>query len=151
MLQLTKTGEYAVRAMLHLASLPQGTCVQISEVSDTWNVPESFLRKITMRLRRAGLLTSFRGNGGGISLARPASTLTLLDVVEAAEGPLALNACLIRPGECHHDEWCAVHLVWCEAQRALKAVLGSQNLAHLAARSQETRRTLTLSPTTVRR
>jgi Rrf2 family protein len=136
MMQLTMSGEYAVRAMVHLSSLPHGTVVSVAEISRDWDVPVTFLRKIVTKLARGGMITSFRGNGGGIALTRPAEELTLLDVIEAAEGSLALNICLLSPDECHRSPWCAVHVVWCEAQKKLREVLSSRSLADLAGMSR---------------
>jgi len=133
MMQLTMSGEYAVRAMVHLSSLPHGTVVSVAEISRDWDVPVTFLRKIVTKLARAGMITSFRGNGGGSALARPAHELTLLDVIEASEGTLGLNVCLMTPDACHRTPWCAVHTVWCEAQQTLRQVLSRRTLADLAA------------------
>ena len=135
MMQLTKTGEYAVRAVVHLSALPPGSVVSIAEISREWNVPETFLRKIVTKLARARIITSFRGNGGGISLAVQPRELTLLDVIQAIEGNLDLNVCVLSPDACHRSPWCAVHAVWCEAQRKLREVLSSKSLAELAAAS----------------
>ncbi|MBI5472762.1 MAG: Rrf2 family transcriptional regulator [Ignavibacteriae bacterium] len=132
-MQLTMTGEYAVRAMIHLSTLPFGTIIQISEVSKEWNIPENFLRKITAQLAGADLITSQRGINGGIRLSRPPESLTVLDVVEAVEGKIFLNKCLICDGFCPRDEWCQVHTLWEEAQVKLKEILSSKNLAQLAA------------------
>lgn len=132
MFQLTMTGEYAVRAMLHLAALPPDTVALVAEISRTWEVPESFLRKIVGKLARGGLLKTARGNGGGVALARPAREITLFDVVEAADGPLSMNACLTSPEACHRIPWCPVHSVWCEAQQKLREVLSSRTLEDLA-------------------
>jgi Rrf2 family protein len=140
MMQLTMTGEYAVRAMVHLSSLPHGSVVSIAAISREWDVPETFLRKIVTKLAHAGMITSFRGNGGGIALARQARELTLLDVVQATEGELSLNVCLLSPDTCHRTPWCAVHAVWCEAQQKLREVLSSRSLADLAASSLAHRR-----------
>lgn len=131
MLQLTMTGEYAVRAMVHLASLPQGTTAPIAAISRDWDVPETFLRKIVTQLSRGGLIATYRGNGGGIALARRADSITLLDVIECIEGPLALNACISDPLSCHRVPSCAVHLVWHEAQQKLREVLSGRTLADL--------------------
>lgn len=136
MIQLTMTGEYAVRAMMHLAGCPHGTLVQITDVSVRWQIPESFLRKIVPLLTRAGLIRSQRGTGGGIQLAKRAEDLTLLDVIQAAEGEIFLNKCLIAPGMCSMDAGCSVHLVWCEAQKAVKDILTRSSLAELAARAR---------------
>jgi Rrf2 family transcriptional regulator, iron-sulfur cluster assembly transcription factor len=132
MLQLTMTGEYAVRAMMHLATLPPGTTVQIADIAREWDVPEVFLRKIITVLSRGGLVASYRGKGGGVALGREADAITLLDVIECVEGPLALNACLTNPDICHRIPYCAVHSVWHEAQIKLREVLTSRSLADLA-------------------
>jgi Rrf2 family protein len=131
-LQLTMTGEYTVRTMLHLATQPAGAIVQIAEISRQWDIPENFLRKIVQVLAKSRLILSRRGIGGGIELAKPAENITLLEVVEAAEGKLALNKCLVRPGMCRRDPWCAVHLVWCEAQKKMKEILSNKSIAELA-------------------
>ncbi len=138
-MQLTMTGEYAIRAMLHLATLQAGAVAQISEISKHWDIPENFLRKISAQLVNAGLVASQRGIGGGVTLARPATEITLLDVIEAVEGKLALNKCLLCDAFCPRDTWCAVHVVWSEAQQKLKEVLTSKNLAQLAIQSVERR------------
>jgi Rrf2 family iron-sulfur cluster assembly transcriptional regulator len=132
-MQLTMTGEYAVRAMMHLASLPKGTVAQIPDISREWDIPEKFLRKIVAKLTKGGLLLSHRGAGGGISLAKSAGKITLLDVIELIEGPLALNRCLINPQFCGRTKSCTVHLVWCEAKTAMRCILNSRTLAELTA------------------
>jgi len=128
--------------MLHLASQRFGTNVQIAEISHLWDIPENFLRKISAQLSGAGLIISQRGVGGGIALSRPAETITLLDIIEAAEGKITLNKCLNCDNFCPRDSWCAVHLIWAEAQEKLKAVLTSKSLAELAAQSLDRRAAL---------
>jgi Rrf2 family protein len=142
MLQLTMTGEYSVRAMLHLASKPSGAVVQIGEISKHWDIPEEFLRKIVQILSKSGLILSHRGAGGGVELAKPAEEISLLEVIEAAEGKLALNKCLLKVGACPRDAWCAVHQVWSEAQQEMKAILRSKSLAELVAQSAARRQLL---------
>ena len=132
MMQLSMTGEYAVRTMIHLAAVPFGELVQICDISKEWGIPEGFLRKIVAQLSKDGLIRSQRGAGGGIQLSRPAATLTLLEVIEAVEGKVFLNKCLIAPGTCHLDLTCAVHTVWCDAQQALRTILNRKSLAELA-------------------
>ncbi len=132
-MQLTMTGEYAIRAMLHLASLPPGDSTQITEIASLWEIPENILRKIISQLAKAQLIFTQRGIGGGIRLAQPADKLTLLDVIEAVEGKIYLTKCLIGPDFCSRTSWCAVHLVWCEAQQKMKEILSSKSLAELVA------------------
>jgi Rrf2 family protein len=139
------TGEYTIRAMLHLAAKPQGTIAQIYDIAQQWDIPENFLRKIVQLLTKSNLVLSHRGVGGGIELAKPAEEITLLEVIEAAEGKLALNKCLIHAGFCPHDSWCAVHLVWGEVQEAMKEILRRHSLAELARQNLQ-RRQQFLSP-----
>jgi Rrf2 family protein len=131
-MQLTNAGEYAVRAMLSMASKPKGTVFTILDVATEGDIPLPFLRKIVPLLTRSGYLHSSRGIGGGISLAKEADKITLLDVVEAIEGPMMLNNCLFEPQMCHRQPHCAVHLVWREAQDKLKETLGKYSIAELA-------------------
>jgi Rrf2 family protein len=134
-MQLTNAGEYAVRAMLSMALQPKGTVSTILDVAREGDIPLPFLRKIVPLLTRSGYLHSSRGIGGGISLAKEADAITLLDVVEAIEGPMMLNNCLLEPTMCHRQPYCAVHLVWREAQEKLKETLGRYSIAELAASS----------------
>ena len=131
-MHLTMTGEYAIRTVLHLSSLPPGAIAQISDISRTWEIPETFLRKIVARLARAGLVKSNRGVGGGVALARPADQITLLHVIEEVEGPLSLNRCIGEPGFCTHQKSCNVHGLWCETQNVLREALSSRSFAELA-------------------
>jgi len=145
MLHLTMTGEYAVRTMLHLATKRHDTIVPIKEISKQWSIPITFLRKIIQLLCKAGLVISHRGSRGGVALARPAETISLLEVIHAVEGKMVLNACLLHPEACPRSGWCAVRLLWCEAQRNLETTLQTKSLACLAKQSLEKRRQQNLS------
>lgn len=131
MLQLTRDGEYAVRAVLYLASQPPGKVSHIQEIADAQDVPKSYLSKIMQHLTRAGLVKSRRGASGGFHLALPAQDITLRETIEAVEGPIFLNVCLIRKGECKRDGFCPVHPVWKEAQSKLFEVLEGKTMADL--------------------
>jgi Rrf2 family protein len=139
-MQLTMSGEYAIRTMIHLSLVGDGAMAQISDISKEWEIPEHFLRKISAQLSGAGLITTYRGLGGGITLARPARNITPLEVIEAIEGTIALNKCLLHQGFCPRDRWCAVHRLWAEAQEKLKEVLSSKTIAELAAESLRAKR-----------
>lgn len=140
MLQITRDGEYAVRAIVYLASQPEGKVSLISEISEVQEVPKSYLSKIMQHLVRSGLAKSRRGAKGGFVLARPADQITLRQTIEALEGPIHLNVCLIKKGECHRDDLCPVHPVWKEAQRVLIEVLDSKTMADLARDAEEIKR-----------
>jgi Rrf2 family iron-sulfur cluster assembly transcriptional regulator len=131
MLQITRDGEYAVRAVLHMAARPAGSLSLISEIAEAQEVPRSYLSKIMQHLVRAGLVKSRRGAKGGFSLARRPEEITLRQAIEAIEGPIFLNICLIKKGECHRDDFCPVHQVWIEAQKKLFEVLDGKTMAQL--------------------
>lgn len=140
MLQLTRDGEYAVRAVVFLAGQPEGKVSLINEISEVQEVPKSYLSKIMQHLTRAGLVKSRRGARGGFMLARPAGSITLREAIEAVEGPIFLNVCLIKKGECHRDDLCPVHPVWKEAQKKLMEVLDGKTLADLVKDAESIRK-----------
>jgi len=131
------SGEYAIRAMLHLAGEDLNKNVQIQDISKKWDIPENFLRKIIPLLAKVGLVMSVRGSGGGIKLAKSPNKITALDVIEAVEGKIFLNKCLFSDDICDRSKWCSMHEVWEEAQESLKNVLKNKSIAQLAATNSE--------------
>jgi Rrf2 family protein len=135
-MQLTRAADYAVRVMIHLAGLPSGSRVQRAALAQATDVPESFMSKVLQSLVRARLIASRRGVDGGFELISSPETTSLLNVVEAIEGPIQLNFCL-QPGDsCERHTWCPAHSVWAEAQAAMTAVLKRVSVAELAQRSR---------------
>jgi Rrf2 family protein len=136
-MQLTRAADYAVRVMIHLAGLPPSTRVSRSDLSAAAECPEQFLSKVLQHLTRAGLMISHRGNTGGFELESSHRSATLLEVVEAIEGPIKLNLCLTSDHGCNRQGWCPAHPVWARAQQAMIEVLSSANIADLARRAAE--------------
>lgn len=132
MLKLTRAGDYAVRAILYLAVQPDGDRCDREKMAQAQEIPLSFLSKILQRLTAAGIIRSYKGACGGFCLARPADSITLLEVVQAVEGPLALNACLFDGETCHRRSTCPAHLVWADLQGEVKKALASVTFAQLA-------------------
>lgn len=118
--------------MIHLASLKPGTRISLPEMAEAVEVPEHFLSKVLQMLCRRGLIQSHRGASGGFELAADAKMISILDVVEAMEGPIQLNVCLGEYGVCGRKTWCPAHKVWVEAQNALVEVLRRASIANLA-------------------
>ncbi len=138
-MQLTRAADYGIRAMVHLAGLPVGSRAGITELAKAAEVSEAFLTKVLQRLVPSGLVVSHRGPGGGFALNAPASEISLLQVVEAIEGPIQLNLCTgksIAAPACERQSWCAVHLVWQHAQAKLREILGAASLEGLARESE---------------
>ncbi len=136
-MQLTRAADYAIRVMIHLASLPPGERASRSELAEAAECPEQFLSKVLQSLTRAGLVISHRGNTGGFELPRIRRNATILDVVEAIEGPLRLNVCLGSDHGCERQEACPTHRVWQSAQDALASVLRGATIESMARESVE--------------
>jgi len=130
-LQLTRGGEYAVRAMTYLAERPVGAISSLHDVGRERDIPESFLAKIFQSLVHGGLVVSQRGARGGFSLARPAAEISVREVIEAVDGPIALNGCVLWPDDCRRSADCRMHDVWLLAQRRMMDVLDGVTLAEL--------------------
>ena len=130
-MELSRQADYAVRAMVDIAAFPHGERVLTSEIARRQQIPETFLPRIVAALNRAQLVRTFRGNAGGVSLARPASEISVLDVVQAVDGPICLNRCTYEPSRCERYTFCRVHPLWKQAQNALNQILGGTTLADL--------------------
>jgi Rrf2 family protein len=129
-LELTRRGDYAVRAMLALASVDGGTApLSARRIAEQMAIPERFLPHVLRDLVRAGLVEARTGRTGGYRLARPADAIALLDVVEAAEGEAEPARCVLRGGPCRPDGRCAVHDVFAGAREAVRARLADTTLA----------------------
>jgi len=103
-MQITRQADYAVRAVLYLARLGQEDRAATSQVAQEQHIPPSFLAKIISQLSIAGLLHTSRGARGGVMLAREPKDITLLEVIEAIDGPIMLNECVGDTGSCTFDE-----------------------------------------------
>ena len=127
-MQLTRAGEYAIKSLLYLAAQAPDTRAMASEVAEAQGIPVNFVRKILESLAKTGLVKSYRGAGGGFLLGRAPEEITVHQVIEAVEGPLALNQCLM-PTACPNVPGCPMGRIWREAQQAVEAVLGHYSLA----------------------
>jgi len=134
-MQLTRAADYAVRVMVHLAGLPPGARVSRGDLSIAAECPEQFLAKVLQSLTRAGLVISHRGNTGGFELDEFHRTASVLDVIEAVEGPVRLNLCLTSDHACTRQSWCPAHTVWADAQNAMLSVLRAATIDALARRA----------------
>lgn len=115
-MELTREGDYAVRVVVDLASRPRGDVVRTDGLSHSTGIPRAYLAKIIQILSRGGFVQTRQGPNGGVSLLKDPATITLRQMVEAVEGPIYLNRCLLRPGECPRDSFCPVHPVWARIQ-----------------------------------
>lgn len=117
-MQITRQADYAVRAVLYLARLGPEQKAATSQIAEEQDIPLSFLAKIIAQLSVAGLLQTMRGARGGVTLARPPAEITLLDVVEAIDGPIMLNECVNDAYICSQED-CPIRGIWQDAQSDL--------------------------------
>ena len=118
-MQITRQADYAVRAVSYLARLGEHGRASTSRIAAEQQIPSSFLAKIISQLSIAGILRTTRGARGGVSLARPPQEITLLDVIEAIDGPITLNECVLDPKACDFSGDCPLRPVWVAAQKDL--------------------------------
>lgn len=130
-MQITRQADYALRAMLFLARLSADDRAATSQIAEKQHIPPSFLAKIISQLSIAGLIHTSRGARGGVTLARPAAEISLLEVVEAIDGPIMLNECTDGQSNCPFGDECPIHPIWCESQKQLVDKLRSTNFSSL--------------------
>ena len=134
-MRLSSMADYAVVTMTAAARHCGGARVSAGQLAEETGLPVPTVQKLVSRLTAAGLLRSSRGVGGGLKLARPAAAISLADIVEAVEGPIALTSCL-DDENAHHctlDGACSVKPHWPVVNRALRGALAQVSLTQLAA------------------
>lgn len=116
---LSRPCTYAIRALTYLAMQPPGKLSGSREISDYEGIPNSFLCKILLDLRRKRLLRSYKGIGGGYELALPPDKINLLIIVESIEGELSFSGCILEDKECSTHGECALHDSWLDLKNHL--------------------------------
>jgi len=117
--QITHQADYAIRTMYYLARLDANPKVATSQIAEEYRIPPSFLTKIISQLSVAGLIHTSRGARGGVALARSPESISLLDVLVAIDGPVALNDCVDDPDSCPFNTDCVLHQFWSDASDEL--------------------------------
>ena len=128
----SNTTEYAIRGLAELAGRSNGSTMLLDQLVAGTTLPRDFMAKIFQRLVKAKLLTSAKGRGGGFALARPAHQITLMDIVEAIEGPKPLDGCVVGLERCNDDMPCPQHDLYKPIRQRLKDYMNTTTLADLA-------------------
>jgi Rrf2 family protein len=131
-IRLSQTGDYAVRAAVSLARHHGNGYKKTRDVAADMALPFRYTPQILLMLTRAGLAEAKAGRRGGYRLSRGPEEISLLEVVEAAEGPLQTERCTLRGGPCRWDNACPVHFAWVAAGKALRDSLAGTSLADVA-------------------
>lgn len=138
-MRISKRGEYGLRALIALASkLENDRVMQIKDIAAHEQIPLKFLEQILLTLKNAGLVKSRMGSGGGYHLAKPASEITLGQIVRILDGPLAPITCVSQSAYescgCPDEETCGLRLVMLDVRNAISSILDCTTLADVARR-----------------
>ncbi|WP_390584711.1 SUF system Fe-S cluster assembly regulator [Erythrobacter sp. MTPC3] len=137
-MRLSNLADYAVITMSAAANHCGGERISASELAGETGLPKPTVQKLVSKLTGAGLLRSVRGANGGLQLARPAAAITVADIVEAVEGPIALTACIDASGECDHEAGCTMKPHWPVINSALRGALAQITLTQLRTKPAQT-------------
>ncbi|PWV81585.1 Fe-S cluster assembly transcriptional regulator IscR [Halomonas sp. A11-A] len=134
-MRLTTKGRYAVTAMLDLAMHAQAGPICLADISKRQEISLSYLEQLFARLRRAELVASVRGPGGGYLLARPPETISVARVIDAVDESVDATRCG-GLSDCQQGDTCLTHHLWCELSEQIHGFLDGITLGQLAARQE---------------
>jgi Rrf2 family protein len=129
-MEISRRPDYAIRLIAALLS-GNGEPLSVREAAEMQDVPYSFGRSIQHDLVKCGLIKSVRGAHGGMVLAGDPTTLTLLDLIEAVQGPVNVSVCTTEPGWCPREKCCGFHAVWEGAASLFRDYLSSVSMKDL--------------------
>ncbi len=131
MFKINRKTEYALRGLRYLANSRTNEPVMIREIAQKVDASPVFLAKIFQLLNAAGLVTSSRGVVGGFRLSRPPEQINLREIVEATEGPVSVNLCVVDEDACDLTKTCAAHKVWRQVRYSINKMLEQITLKEL--------------------
>lgn len=133
-MRITQESDYALRVVLYFSNLNPGTKVSANIVAEDQNIPLRFLLKLLQKLKKADIVESFMGVNGGYALKKEPKDISLKDVIEAIEGPIHLNRCLLDPEQCNNEgpKKCLIHNALYSVQETLINRLASINFKDIA-------------------
>lgn len=134
MLRLSREADYSLLAMVYIAARPQGELACRGDIAAHYSIPKEFLAKVLQKLSRHGLIKSHRGMQGGYQLARDAEKISLADVVEAVDGPMALVECQRGLCDCPQEPVCTVQGTLNDLQREIRKAFGKVTLKDMGDR-----------------
>jgi Rrf2 family protein len=136
----TKTGEYAIRAILFLARQSEDALVMSSEVAKKEEIPSHYLAKILQRMAKYGYVDSYKGRGGGFKITKLALDSSILEIVERIEGPVITLKCVTGLKECSDEHPCPLHDEWSELRDRIHNLISSKSVREVADEYTETLR-----------
>ena len=134
MLRLSKKADYALIAMKHLAQKSPGAqSSSAREIAEHYDIPIELMAKVLQRLVRTGLLISTQGTRGGYMLSRPATSISVADVIQAIDGPLTVTACSTEKNDCEQFSKCSIRDSLWQIRERIAAALGTVTVSEMAA------------------
>ena len=130
---VSRGADYAIRAMLDVASQAEGSRTVTEQIAQRQEIPGAFLSKVVAQLTQSGLLRTQRGASGGVFLGRAAEEINIREVLEAVQGPVVLNLCTGPYDGCSRADTCPAHPLFRQAQQGLAEILERANLAKIVA------------------
>jgi len=130
-MQFTKAEEYGILGVIYLAEKDINNITPLSEISEAQDIPEKFLAKIFQSLSKTGIIRSHRGVRGGFSLAKDASDIGILEILQAIQGPYNLMKCTNNRSVCDKDGFCSLRELLILAEKQLLSVFGNYTLKDL--------------------
>ena len=118
-MEITRTTDYAIRAVLYLARKGSEKPVPAAEIAREQEIPAVYVSKVLQALTRARLVATRPGRSGGAMLQRAPEEVSLLDIIQAVEGPIYLNRGLVRSQECSRERHCPLHPYWKDLRKEL--------------------------------
>ena len=139
---IRRNSDYALRSLAHMAKFPKGEKIFIKAMADKEDVPIFFLRKIFQNLSKAKIVDSKRGPRGGFYLVKAAEDISLKDILEAAQGRIALSDCLFEVDSCSRYKNCALKGRLSRIQKKLIRIFEGYTLSDLCADTRRRKRHL---------
>ena len=136
MLRLSKKADYALMAVRHLALKSGPSSASAREIAEQYDIPIELMAKVLQRLVRAGLLISTQGTRGGYTLGRPASSISVADVIQAIDGPFTVTACSTEKNDCEQYSKCSIRDPLWQIRERIAVTLGTVSIAEMAAESE---------------
>ena len=137
-MKISTKGKYGLRAMIDLAQYSEQEAVSISSIAQRQKISESYLEQLVAKLKKAGLVVSIRGEAGGYRLARPASGISVGDVLRALEGDVRAVICTAQTEEgCEGEELCVTKYVWQRINESIEKTVDEMMLDQLVAESRK--------------
>jgi Rrf2 family protein len=134
-MRLTRGADYALRVMIYMSGTTAAHRLSRSAIAAATHIPEAYLAKILQALVKVRLIRSRPGVHGGFELSRTPSDISMLEVIEAIDGPSALATCIADENSCEQSPWCGVRHTLAKAQEAMLLVLKASSVADLVEQS----------------